>query len=370
MNRCRILIVGGGIGGLTSAIALGRRGFEVAIIERDPTWSVYGVGIIQQANVIRAMAQLGVVEDYIHAGFGFDGVEIFAPDGRRLAAVQSPRLVEGYPANVGIGRKALQAVLSERARSSGAQIKLGVTVHALEDDGEGVAVRFSDGGADRYDLLIGADGLYSQIRTILFPDASKPLFENQGVWRYNFPRPADVVCLHAYEGPRGIGLVPLSNDVMYMYLTTPEPGNPRYLREGLAQTMRGKLAGAAPRIAALAEAITDDDGVVYKPLESVFLDGPWYKGRCVLIGDAAHATTPHLGQGAGMAIEDSLVLADELARFDRIEDALEAFQARRQDRCRYIVEASRAICRAQVAGEPVDQARATGEMFKKVAEPI
>jgi 2-polyprenyl-6-methoxyphenol hydroxylase-like FAD-dependent oxidoreductase len=362
--------VGGGIGGLTSAIALGQRGFDVEIIERDPAWSVYGVGIIQQANVIRAMAQLGVVEDYINAGFGFDSVEIYAPDGCRLAAVQTPRLVEAYPANVGIGRKALQTVLSERATSGGARIRLGMTVRSLEDDGESVSVRFSDGGADRYDLLIGADGLNSQIRTILFPEASKPIFENQGVWRYNFPRRADVVCLHAYEGSRGIGLVPLSNDIMYMYLTTPEPGNPRYPREGLAATMRRKLAGAAPRIAALAEGITDDDGVVYKPLESVLLDGPWYKGRCVLIGDAAHATTPHLGQGAGMAIEDSIVLADELARGGTIEDALRGFQARRQDRCRYIVEASRAICRAQVAGQPVDQARATGEIFKKVAEPI
>jgi 2-polyprenyl-6-methoxyphenol hydroxylase-like FAD-dependent oxidoreductase len=90
----------------------------------------------------------------------------------------------------------------------------------------------------------------------------------------------------------------------------------------------------------------------------------------VLIGDAAHTTTPHLGQGAGMAIEDSLVLAEELAGSDDVSTALARFQARRFDRCRYIVEASREICRAQVAGEHVDQAKATAEMFKRISEPI
>ena len=88
-----ILVVGGGIGGLTSAIALRRAGFSVAIVEKDPDWSVYGVGIIQQANVIRAMADLGIVNDYIDAGFGFDQVEIYIPTGQRVAAVPATRLV-------------------------------------------------------------------------------------------------------------------------------------------------------------------------------------------------------------------------------------------------------------------------------------
>jgi 2-polyprenyl-6-methoxyphenol hydroxylase-like FAD-dependent oxidoreductase len=134
--------------------------------------------------------------------------------------------------------------------------------------------------------------------------------------------------------------------------------------------MGRKLAGAPPRIAKLVEQINDDDAVVYKPLESLFLDGPWWTGRAVLIGDAAHTTTPHLGQGAGMAVEDALVLAEELAQGSDIPAALGRFQDRRFERCRYIVEASRAICRAQVAGLPVDQAKATGEMFQRILAPI
>jgi len=168
----------------------------------------------------------------------------------------------------------------------------------------------------------------------------------------------------------GIGLVPLSASLMYMYVTTPEPGNPRYPRVGLAATMRAKLAEAPPAIAALRDRITDDDAVVYKPLETLFLTGDWHKGRVVLLGDAVHATTPHLGQGAGMAIEDSLVLAEELERGDTPESAFRAYQARRFPRCEYIVERSFAICNAQVNRQPVDQAKATADMFAVVSAPI
>ena len=371
MNGLKILIIGGGIGGLTSAIALGKAGHEVHVIEKDPNWAVYGVGIIQQSNVIRAMAQLGLVDDYIEAGFGFDQVEVFIPDGTRVAVIPSPRLVEGYPANVGIGRRALHKVLGDRAKEAGAKISLGATATAFADDGDGVDVTFSDQRTDRYDMVIGADGLNSATRQMLFPDAPAPEFTGQSVWRYNFARTDDLVSLCAYEGRIGIGLVPLSSTLMYMYVTTPEPGNPRYPLDGIAAAMRGKLAGQSPKIAALAEQITDDAEVVYKPLEWIFLEGEWHKGRVGLLGDAAHATTPHLGQGAGMAIEDSIVLAEEVARADSVEAAFRAFRDRRFERCKYVVEASRAISLGQIGKGPViEQGPATHAMTQFVAQPI
>jgi len=367
-----ILVIGAGIGGLTAAIALRARGHDVQMIERDPTWSVYGVGIIQQGNVVRAMTELGLIDDYLEAGFGFDHVEVFIPTGQSVAKIPTPRLVPDKPANVGISRPALHKVLGDRALGAGAEIRLGVTAQTIEDDGTKVAVRFSDGAEVSYDLVIGADGLYSQTRQTIFPDAPLPEFTGQSVWRYNFTRLPDLTGLHAYEGPTGVGLVPLSHDLMYMYLTTPEPGNPRYPRESMAGAMRGKLAAIpAPAIRALAEQISDDDGVVYKPLEWLFLTGQWHKGRVVLLGDAVHATTPHLGQGAGMAIEDAMVLAEELDRSTDLEAALSAYRDRRFERCRYIVEASRAICLGQIGRGPlVENATATREMFAKVAEPI
>lgn len=366
-----MLAIGGGIGGLTTAIALRRRGFAVTVIEKDPQWSVYGVGIIQQGNVLRAASQLGILDQYVDAGVGFDAVEVYAPGGQKLARVPSPRLLEGYPANLGIGRKALHRVLGDAARAAGAVVKLGVTATAIEDHGAAVEVRFSDGSTGRFDLVVGADGVHSDTRAMAFPDAPTPAFTGQAVWRYNLPRPAGLDALHVYNGPIGAGLVPISASLMYMYITTPEPGNPRYPGEGLAATMRSKVAGCAPAIRELAQQITDDDAVVYRPLEALLLESPWYRGRVLLLGDAAHATTPHLGQGAGMAIEDGLVLADELARHPDIPTALDAWFRRRFDRCAYIVRASLAICRGQLGlAPPVDNAKATAEMFANTAQPI
>jgi 2-polyprenyl-6-methoxyphenol hydroxylase-like FAD-dependent oxidoreductase len=101
------------------------------------------------------------------------------------------------------------------------------------------------------------------------------------------------------------------------------------------------------------------------------VEGPWHKGRVALIGDAVHATTPHLGQGAGMAIEDSIVLAEEIARAPDPETAFQAYRARRFVRCAHIVRASRAICDGQLGRGPrVDQTKAVREMFEMTSQPI
>ncbi|MBU0557417.1 MAG: FAD-dependent oxidoreductase [Alphaproteobacteria bacterium] len=371
MQGLNILIIGGGIGGLTSAIALGKQGFSVTVIERDPDWSVYGVGIIQQSNVLRAAHMLGILDKYAAAGVGFDAVEVFAPDGAKVARVPSPRLLPDYPANLGIGRRQLQKVLGDAAIEAGAQIRLGVMADSISDKGDTVEVTFSNGTSEAYDAVIGADGVYSQTRQMILPDAEKPEFTGQAVWRYNLPRPAKLDVLQVYNGAIGAGLVPISPDLMYIYVTTPEPGNPKYPREGLAAAMRSKLAGCSPALRDLADGITDDNGVVYRPLEGMLVEGPWSKGRVVLIGDAVHATTPHLGQGAGMAIEDSIVLAEELARHASVEQAFAAFHDRRFERCAYIVRSSHAICMGQLGkGPPVDNAKATAEMFERTAQPI
>jgi 2-polyprenyl-6-methoxyphenol hydroxylase-like FAD-dependent oxidoreductase len=166
-------------------------------------------------------------------------------------------------------------------------------------------------------------------------------------------------------------MVPMSADQMYVFATSPEPGNPHYPREGLAAAMRSKLTHTAPQLQALAGQIIDDDQVVYRPLEGLLVRGPWHKGRVVLLGDAVHATTPHLGQGAGMAIEDAIVLADEITAHDSAEAAFAAFRDRRFERCRYIVESSLAICHGQIGkGPPVDNHKATAEMFAVIAQPI
>ena len=371
MQDLRVLIIGGGIGGMTAAIAMRKAGHHVTVIERDKEWAVFGVGIIQQANVVRAMDQLGLLDDYLSAGVTFDKVVIHAPDGTKVAEVPTPRLAEGLPANVGIGRPALHKILGERTIAAGAKVRLGLVATALADTGEAVLATYSDGSSESFDIVVGADGVYSDTRQQLMPDAPKPEFTGQAVWRYNFPRPSGLDALHVYNGPTGVGLVPISRDLMYMYVTTPEPDKPHYPKEVLARSMRDKLQNVAPQIREMAAQITDNDGVVYRPLEGLMLYGAWHSGRIVLLGDAVHATTPHLGQGAGMAIEDSIVLAEELGRHDTPEQAFTAYRDRRFERCRYIVEKSLAICHGQLGkGPPVDNARATAEMFALTAQPI
>jgi 2-polyprenyl-6-methoxyphenol hydroxylase-like FAD-dependent oxidoreductase len=371
MKNGRILVIGGGIGGLTAAIALRDVGFSVDLIERDPAWSVYGVGIIQQVNVIRAVAQLGLLDSYVDAGFGFDAVEIYLPDGNRAARIPVPRLVEGRPANLGIGRPALHKVLGDTARAKGAAIRLGVTVRSFSETPGCLHVTFSDSTDGEYDLAVAADGLHSATRAALFPDAPKPLRAGQSVWRHNFARTEDVDSLQVYEGPIGAGLVPLSSSNMYMFLTTPEPPDHHMPQQGMAAAMRARMATLAPRLVALSSQIVDDDAVVYRPLETLFVDGPWHNGRVVLLGDAVHATTPHLGQGAGMAIEDSIVLAEELSSADTPQAGFEAYRNRRIARCRYIVETSLAVCRSQLGTGPAfDYGAASRGMFQTVSQPI
>jgi 2-polyprenyl-6-methoxyphenol hydroxylase-like FAD-dependent oxidoreductase len=371
MKSVKALIVGGGIGGLTATIALRQQGLDVDVVERDPKWSVYGVGIIQQPNVIRAMSQLGILQDYIDAGFGFDHVDAYGWNGAHYGRIQSPKLVEGAPANLGITRPALQRVLGERAKAAGGSIRLGDTVQTLDQSASGVEVTFASGATARYDVVVGADGTYSSIRSMIFPELPAPEFTGQGVWRYNLPKPPELDGVSFYEGRMGAGLVPLAKNLMYVFVTTPEPGNPRYPRQGLARCLREKLRDAPPALAEVVHKITDDNAVVYRPLDYLFVEGPWHKGRVVLLGDAVHTTTPHLGQGAGLAIEDSLVLAEELARADTVEEAFVAYRARRFERCRYIVENSRAICDAQLGKRPpVDQAKAARDTFVLVSQPI
>ncbi|MFK7734171.1 MAG: FAD-dependent monooxygenase, partial [Pseudomonadales bacterium] len=104
---------------------------------------------------------------------------------------------------------------------------------------------------------------------------------------------------------------------------------------------------------------------------AMFVDTDWHNGRVVLLGDAVHATTPHLGQGAGMAIEDAIVLAEEIDKAATTTEAFSSYQSRRQQRCKYIVDASLAICRGQLGQAPApDQATASMEMFHETAKPI
>lgn len=369
----KVLIVGGGIGGLCAAIALRRNGIVVDLVELKTQWTVYGVGIIQQSNVVREMAKLGVLDGYLDAAYAFEDLTINTTAGEQLARIPGQRLAgPEYPANVGISRLALHQVLSETTIALGASIRLGLSVETLEQVGEGVEVLFTDGSRGRYDLVVGADGLYSTMRGLLFGEQYPPRFTGQAVWRYNFPRAAGIDHLATFQGPAGnAGLVPLGHDQMYLFMTSHEPANPRMEASTLATQMRQRLSGFTGLIGELREQISDSEQVVYKPLEVVFVREPWYRGRVVLIGDAVHATTPHLGQGAGMAIEDAVVLGEELVAGGSVEQQLERFMARRYERCKFISESSVLAGDKEMAHDSsFDRIGLVRRMLEVTAQPI
>ncbi len=375
MQGASILVVGGGIGGLTAAIALRRKGFDVEIIERDPNWSVYGVGIIQQMNTVRAMNELGVLDQYLSLAYGFDKTTLFAgPVGAKVAEFDAPRLAGAeFPSNAGIRRTDLQKVLGDAAKANGARIRLGLTVESMMDDGEGVDVLFSDGGRGRYDIVVGADGVFSTTRAALFPEISAPRYTGQWVWRYNLPKPGDLDGIQIWTGAIEAGLVPMSDALMYMFFVTEEPEGFQLDPSGAARQMQDRaIKLAPPNLKPWIEQITEDSGVVARPMEVIFLeDQPWSKGRVVLVGDAVHASTPHLAQGAGMAIEDGLVLAEELEKAQTPEAAFEAYRARRFDRVSHVARVSVAIGDGQMGkGPQVDMNTTMAQTMAMMAEPI
>jgi len=373
MNVKSALIVGGGIGGLTAGIALRKKGIDVEIIERDPDWTVYGVGIIQQMNVIRAMKELDVLDQYLSRASGFDSTTLFVgPGGHQEAKFDTPKLAgPDYPSNAGIRRTDLQKVLAEGAAAAGAKIRLGLTVADMADDGAGVDVTFSDGSSGRYDIVVGADGVFSNTRQTLMPDAPKPNYTGQWVWRYNMPRPADLDGIHIFAGPFNGGFVPITPELMYVFLLSTEPDTKPIPVEGAAAAMRSRANMPPPQFAAMLDNITDDAGVVARPLETVFIEGNWHKGRVVLLGDAVHASTPHLAQGAGMAIEDALVLADELTKAATAQDAFVAYRARRMPRVSHVAHNSIRIGDMQMGKvPPFNVGELTGQTIGMMCQPI
>jgi 2-polyprenyl-6-methoxyphenol hydroxylase-like FAD-dependent oxidoreductase len=351
----RVLIVGGGIGGMASAIALRRIGVAVDLIDIDPEWRVYGAGITITGPTLRAYKRLGVIDAIKRQGAVTNGATIYRFDGLFLNELDEPVLEEGLPATGGIMRPILHKIMQDQVRANDVAVRLGLTVDALENGGDQATVQFSDGSSGSYDLVIGADGIYSKVRSLCFPGHAPLTATGQGCWRIVAPRPADFNRNQFYFGHKNAaGITACSATEIYMWMLTQGSPQDRIPENQQHDLLKEHMADFGGNIGMMRDAMTKDSWINYRPLEASIQPAPWNNGRVVLLGDAAHATTPHLASGAGMAVEDALVLGEELARHD-VPQALAVYSARREPRCRMVVETSIEVGKLQLAGAGPDQ---------------
>ena len=339
----RILIIGGGFSGMSAAVEFRKHGAQVDLVEIDSGWRSYGAGISLGGATLRAFRTLGILDRFLAEGAASDGVHLRAPHGAPIGELPTPRLAGAdVPGGGAIMRPVLAKILADATRASGAEVRLGCSFTSIRQDADGVDVSFTDGQTRRYDLVVGADGLYSKTRDWLLPDAPQPQYSGQAVWRAVLPRPADLKTITMWMGgPVKPGLNPVSASEMYLFVTEFRPDNRFVEPTTFAPTLQALLAGYPdPMLQTVRSQLGEAAQIVFRPLEGLLVRGPWYRGRVVLIGDTVHATTPHLASGACIGIEDALVLAEEVARHAEVGSALAAFQARRWERCRMVVENS------------------------------
>jgi len=340
-----ILIVGGGIAGMTLAIELKRVGIRSEIVELNPQWTAVGTGISLQGPALRALRVVGVLDQCVRAGFGYSQFKACDADGRVTGTVELPHLNgPAYPATIGIMRPALHSILQEALAKAQVTVRAGITVASLRQNADGVAVQFNDDARGTYDLVVGADGANSIVRDLVFGAACRPQYTGQAIWRATVRRPPDVKARHSYFGPRNkAGFNPVSDAAMYVYLVQNMPEFVRLPDERLPGAAPEELADFGGTLAAVREDIRDPAHITHRPIMSHILPPPWHRGRVVLVGDAAHTTTPHMASGAGIALEDAVVLAELLHAEENLPRALEKFMTRRYERCRMVVENSRQL---------------------------
>jgi 2-polyprenyl-6-methoxyphenol hydroxylase-like FAD-dependent oxidoreductase len=369
----KVLIVGGGVGGMACAICMRRADMQVDLVEIDPNWKIQGAGITITGPTLRALKTLGVLDEVKAQGATWNGAYIFTRSGQPIQEMDIPPIADDLPGTGGILRPALHRILSERTLATGAKVRLGTTVESVSQQPDGVDVTFSDGRRERYDLMVSSDGVSSRMREQIFPEAPRPKFTGQMIYRIVAERPPGFDRTHFYMGEdTKLGFNPVSSTHMYMFLLEHRPDHQWVPVERQPQRLFDLMAdwgGIVPEVRKTVMT-TNAHTINYRPLEAILMPKPWYRGCVVLIGDAAHATTPHLASGAGMAIEDGIVLADELTRADSVDTGLARFMERRFDRGKLVVENSLRLGEIEMNhGSPQEHTRIMIDSMTQLRQP-
>lgn len=341
-ESANVLVVGGGIGGLTAAIALQRKGFSVQVLEQTSEYLPLGAGITLQLNAMQALRHIGVSEAALAAGNPLDRLLIRRSDGRLVAEEDiRPLSAEFGVAFLATHRADLQQVLFDQVRP--ATVHNGFRVVECAEAGDTVIAVAADGRRIGGHALIGADGLRSQVRSHLWEDGP-PRYSGSTSWRAVTKNCGRVPLETGGEswGQKSVfGLIPLPDDKLYWFATQradaggQDQGDPR-------ESLLRIFGDWHEPIKSVVEQ-TDPSQIIRTDIRDRPPRFPWGRGRLTLLGDAAHPMTPNLGQGGCQAIEDAVVLAECLGRVESIEQGLRAYDLRRRPRTRQVVQTSRRV---------------------------
>ncbi|WP_040701646.1 FAD-dependent monooxygenase [Nocardia vinacea] len=341
----KVLVVGSGLAGTATAIALATGGVEVELIEAKAGVAAVGSGITLQGNALRELRRLGVWPEVSAHGYAFDSLGLRAPDPTGTLLMEMPDARMGgpnLPATFGMPRPALARILHAQAAAVGVTIRFGCTATILTQDDDGVDVVFVDGTAGRFDLVVGADGVRSATRSLVGIDL-EPRETGMGIWRVFGPRPASVTRTDLYYGgPSYIaGYSPTGENSLYAYIVERARDRSDKDPEQRLKIMRELSAPYHGPWDDIRETLVDPSTVHYTRFETHVLPPPWHRGRVVLIGDAAHTCPPTLAQGGAQALEDAAVLSELLLAATNLDNRLwSALTARRYLRAKAVVDAS------------------------------
>lgn len=360
MNRLQsldVVVMGAGIGGLTAAIALRRRGIDAHVFEAAPALRAAGAGIVLSPNAMQVLRRLGLATRVLEVGLQLDYAELHdASSGllQRLDLADAERRF-GEP-TVAVHRRRLHEILATEIPNSRVHVDAGCDAVGEEDGWP--TVRFATGRVISPDLIVGADGLRSAVRKFVAPEAALRYSGQtsfRAVAQLELPKAFARTSREIWAANCRFGYSMVAPGEVYWYATRDACPDQSLSPADTMAHLRTLLAPFPAPVSHLLDATVAEEIIRTDMYDLAPFTG-WSRGRVVLVGDAAHATTPNLGQGAAQAIEDALVLADQIVRVPRLRDALKSYESLRAPKTRFIVERSRQLGRVAHVANPIGRA--------------